>query len=378
MQRNKRKYTWVMPVCMVMYGVFFGAAVAWFMDDWGLYEADTGTMILCIIHFVIAIVGTYIVQTMIHEVGHMICGLLSGYHVCSFRIFSFAWVKKEKICFQRMSVAGTSGQCLMVPPELIDGKMPFVLYNLGGVIANLLTAVLLGIYYWYFVYDFDEAVIVCSMVITGMFLVLQNGIPFPMQMIDNDACNTVSLLRNPEAVCSFWVQLKVNEWSIKGVRLKDMPAEWFAVPCDETATDIMTTTVGVLACNRLMDEKRFEEAEQWMQHMLTSDCEMTGLQRGLVLCNCIYLEAIAANRQERLHALLTAQQKQFMRKASTNLSVMRTEYALACRENKQKADAIQTRFEAYAKKCLYLADVQSERELIEIAEQKAIGKEPEL
>lgn len=51
---------------------------------------------------------------------------------------------------------------------------------------------------------------------------------------------------------------------------------------------------------------------------------------------------------------------------------------MACRENKQKADAIQTRFEAYAKKCLYLADVQSERELIEIAEQKAIGKEPEL
>jgi len=105
---------------------------------------------------------------------------------------------------------------------------------------------------------------------------------------------------------------------------------------------------------------------------------MTGLQRGLVLCNCIYLEAIAANRQERLHALLTAQQKQFMRKASTNLSVMRTEYALACRENKQKADEIQTRFEAYAKKCLYLADVQSERKLIEIAEQKAIGKEPGL
>lgn len=197
-------------------------------------------------------------------------------------------------------------------------------------------------------------------------------------MIDNDACNTVSLLRNSEAVRSFWVQLKVNEWSIKGVRLKDMPAEWFAVPCDETATDSMTTTVGVLACNRLMDEKRFEEAEQWMQHMLTSDYEMTGLQRGLLLCNCMYLEAIAANRQERLHALLTAQQKRFMRKASTNLSVMRTEYALACRENKQKADAIQARFEAYAKKCLYLADVQSERELIEIAEQKAIGKEPEL
>lgn len=122
--------------------------------------------------------------------------------------FFFAWVKKEKICFQRMSVAGTSGQCLMVPPELIDGKMPFVLYNLGGVIANLLTAVLLGIYYWYFVYDFDEAVIICSMVITGMFLVLQNGIPFPMQMIDNDACNTVSLLRNPEAVRLFLGAIK--------------------------------------------------------------------------------------------------------------------------------------------------------------------------
>ena len=80
------------------------------------------------------------VHVIIHEAGHLVFGLLSGYSFTSFRIFSFMWIKENgKLRLKRLSLAGTAGQCLMTPPELVDGKMPVVLYNLGGSIMNLLT-----------------------------------------------------------------------------------------------------------------------------------------------------------------------------------------------------------------------------------------------
>ena len=60
---------------------------------------------------------------------------MTGYKFNSFRIFSVILIKQnEKLKIKNISLAGTGGQCLMSPPELIDGKMPYVLYNLGGVI----------------------------------------------------------------------------------------------------------------------------------------------------------------------------------------------------------------------------------------------------
>ena len=34
-------------------------------------------------------------QTVIHEAGHLVFGLLSGYQYCSFRIGSFMWIKQD-------------------------------------------------------------------------------------------------------------------------------------------------------------------------------------------------------------------------------------------------------------------------------------------
>lgn len=50
------------------------------------------------------------------------------------------WVKENnQLKFKSLSITGTGGQCLMSPPEMKDGKIPIILYNLGGAILNIVT-----------------------------------------------------------------------------------------------------------------------------------------------------------------------------------------------------------------------------------------------
>ena len=76
-------------------------------------------------------------------------------------------------------------------------------------------------------------VLALMMAVIGIALALMNGIPVRLGLIDNDGYNALSLHNNPEAIRAFWLQMKINEQITKGVRLKDMPADWFTVPSDE-------------------------------------------------------------------------------------------------------------------------------------------------
>ena len=87
-------------------------------------------------------------QLIIHELGHLIFGLLSGYKFSSFRIGNIILLKhRKKLKFKKLKIAGTAGQCLMSPPEIKDGKVPVFLYNLGGALLNLISCVIFFIIY---------------------------------------------------------------------------------------------------------------------------------------------------------------------------------------------------------------------------------------
>ena len=49
-----------------------------------------------------------VIHTVIHEAGHLIFGLATGYRFISYRVFQFMWIKQGgRIRFTRMSLAGT-------------------------------------------------------------------------------------------------------------------------------------------------------------------------------------------------------------------------------------------------------------------------------
>lgn len=311
-------------------------------------------------------------QIIVHEAGHMVGGLISGYRFCSFRIGSFILVKDEKgFSLGRFRLAGTGGQCLMAPPELKDGGIPTTLYNISGVLANLLVSAGCAAVYA-FAWDSPVGVAFAVVGLMGIYLALTNGIPLNTGVVDNDGRNAVSMAKDKNAQRAFWLQLKVNALSSEGMRLRDMPEEWFIQPDYREMKNPITAAVGVLCCARLMDEMRFDEANALMRRYLAMRSGLNGIHRAALVCDRIFLELIGENRALVVEKLLTKQQRKLMKMLRTQLSVQRTEYALKLiYENDSEAAAkVLSVFDKTAKDYPYKQDVDSERELIALADGK--------
>jgi hypothetical protein len=154
-----------------------------------------------------------------------------------------------------------------------------------------------------------------------------------------------------------------------------MPSEWFYMPSDEAMQNSMVAASGVFYCNRLMDEGRFAEADEAMAHILSIDVNeigLNGLYRSLLLGDRIFCELIGEGRLNVVDRYMNKELKNFMLSMKSFPSVIRTEYvyALLYERNADKASRVLERFVKNAEKYPYKADVDSERELMDIALKK--------
>ena len=372
--KKKKKIQWqqyIGVLFFMMIGAICGFLMITYIESTIGDGADLSENLFTLVSLFVFMYVGFFLHIIIHEGGHLIFGKLSGYTLSSFRIGSFMWLKEnDTICFRRFSLSGTGGQCLMAPPEMRDGKIPVILYNLGGSLMNVITGSIFFALHVVFSEFAYLSIVFLMFSIIGFASALMNGVPMRMGTVDNDGYYAWALNRNPDAMRAFWVQMKANERISKGVRLKDMPDEWFEMPTDDAMKNSLVATIGVFACNRLMDAHRFEEADALMTRLLCMDSGMVGLYRNLLICDQIFCELIAQKRDQRIRTKMSKDQKKFMKSMKTFPSVIRTEYAYALLWEKdlEKAEKIKERFEKCAKTYPYPSDIQSERELIEIAD----------
>ena len=359
----------VLMAMMMLAGGVCGAGIAHNAKNWKeYYSSGEGIMVIGIL--LLSLYLVLFIQVVVHEGGHLIAGLLTGYTFSSFRIGSVMFVKKDgNIEIKKHSVAGTGGQCLMSPPNMVDGKIPYVWYNLGGCIANLIVSMIcLGFYVVYRDVPI-VSVILLEFMVLGLALALTNGIPFQAGMVNNDGYNALSLGKHAQAMRSFWVQMKAIEQIAKGVRLCDMPSDWFVIPSDEGMKNSMVAVMGVFACNRLMDEHKFEEADTTMARLLSMETAIVPIHKNLMICDKIYCELIGENRTDKMKEMETKEFQKFLKSMKNSPSVIRMEYAYALLHERdlKKAQKFFDKFEKVAKTYPYPSDMESERELMEIA-----------
>ena len=361
--------------------LLLGGVLGWVMVsflEWQLPE-ETSSMERCL-YICVLLMFMYLgcfIHIVVHEAGHLVFGLLTGYSFSSLRVGSLMLLKENgKLVTRKLKIAGTGGQCLMAPPEMVDGKYPVVLYNLGGSIANLVLAILFAVLLALIPQDSIFALFCFMMVFEGVVFGLLNAIPMHTGTIDNDGYNALSLGKNKEAMEAFWLQMKINEQLSKGVRVRDMPDEWFRMPSDEAMKNSLVASMGVTFCNRLMDQERYEEADALMTHLLEIDSGMVGVHRNLMICDRIYFELIGQNRQEVLDGFYTRELEQFMKSMKKFPSVIRTQYAYAllAEQDMEKAEEALNTLQKVAKTYPYPNDIQMERELMELAARTA-GRE---
>ena len=121
MNKPKKKVVWqqyVGTVFSMLIGAICGYAMIMFINN---FSDDTSLYIkiLSLVGLFLGMFVAFFFHMLIHEAGHLVFGLMTGYKFSSFRIASFMWLKESgKLKLKRVNVAGTGGQCLMIPPEM--------------------------------------------------------------------------------------------------------------------------------------------------------------------------------------------------------------------------------------------------------------------
>ena len=366
MSKDKKKDpgTKIYMSIMLLAGILCGGMAGFLLaraEEQGL-EFWPGMLVM-----VLSVYGAILLQVIVHEAGHLVFGLMSGYQFSSFRIGSLMLINENgKFKLRKFSIAGTAGQCLMSPPDLVDGKMPVALYNMGGCLFNLIASALF-IVSAYANRENPIAFMVCSaIVVIGIAFALTNGIPLKVGPITNDGHNALSLGKNPKAMQAFWLQLKVNNEQVKGRRLKEMPESWFPVPAEEDMENGLIVALGVFRVSWLIDQLRLEEALDYMKVLLSKDSGIIGLHRSLLINERIYCELVLNNNTSEAIRLHNAEHEKFVKSMKNTPSVIRTEYAYAllAQKDEDKANQWLSLFEKVAKTYPYPRDIEGERELI--------------
>lgn len=370
-QKKKKKLQWG-ELLIILFFILNFISICILAVSYHLSGILSPLEIVLIIPFTIAFFIPLIylaikIQAIIHEGGHLICGLISGYRFASFRISSYMFVKKDhKIKLKRFSLMGTSGQCLMIPPEPYQENIPYLLYNLGGSLANLIFSGLLAVLYINFEFPFIIRLILSLSIYAGILLALFNAIPLRFKLIDNDGQNALTLKKSKVARRCFWIQLKINGLITDGVRLRDMPDEWFVLPEQEQMDYGLCASIGVFACIRAIDAFDFETAKRIGHDLLNNASGLLGIHRHMITAEMIFCDLISGASEETINQMFTKEFKKFLKTAQILLSISRMIYAyeLLLYNDKTMADLQLAIFEKTAKTYPHQCEIDGERELI--------------
>ncbi len=325
-------------------------------------------MAFCMLLILVA----YFVQAVIHELGHLVFGLLTGYKFISFRIGSVMLIKENgKLRIKLYNLVGTGGQCLMMPPPWSE-NLKTALYNFGGCIFNFVFAVIFLAAFVLSVKGTFWAIFSGMLAAVGFGNVLVNGIPLQVGGISNDGRNAFLLGKNPVALRAFWLQLYVNGLMSFGERMRNMPEEWFFLPSGTDLFDPMICTIGVMKYNYFYDTHDFKNAELTAEYMLRAP-GLLGLHKNELLCELLFLKIFRGAEPSEIDSLYTKELDKYIKATANYVSRRRLAFAynLLYKRNLTMAQKCLEVFEKTVKTYPYSAEIENEKEIIELIKAKA-------
>lgn len=312
------------------------------------------------------------VEIILHEAGHLVFGLMSGWRFVSFRIANMMWHRGPdgRVRRSKFSLAGTAGQCLLAPPPWREEGFPCALYNLGGVIVNLLTALLCGVLAWRLRDHPLASLLLAEAAAVGLILGLTNGIPMPGMTVANDGSNQLSMMRSRDARRALWIQMSLAAAQAEGTRLSDMPEAWFAPFPEDAMNNPLVTAIAVFAANRKLDALDLPGAEEAIRALLNHDRGVLPLHRALLTLDGACCELLSNRPADMTQALDTPAVKQIVKAMKNYPSVLRTQAIVALLRDRDEAQAAQAveAFEKLTAAYPYQQDLIAERALIAMAQ----------
>jgi hypothetical protein len=282
-----------------------------------------------------------------------------------------------KLRKKRYGLAGVGGQCLMSPPEPVNGAFPFLLYNLGGSCMNFIVS---GIFVTLFLLLRDAVAysgfIFIPIAFAGALLGITNILPIKMGGVSTDGHNIISMQKSEISRRAFWVLLTMNAQMVLGERLDELPEKWFEVTEEYDFNDTISANIAALRLSRLIARHDFAEAKALAERILRKGEKLIELLKNEVRCELLFLEIIGGENpksQESIEQLYTPQLKKYIKLSGNQLSKNRLMYAYE--KIVSRNDWLARKYnESFEKSCLthpYAGDIKAEQELMGIVDELA-------
>ena len=306
----------------------------------------------CVLAFV-----AFILQIMLHEVGHMIGGLATGYKFYSIRFFKYAIVKTDKgLSWRQYDIAGTVGQCVMfLDKDIEQDSTPYFWYNAGGVVTNILLSVISIIVEKYTDMGVVGSSFFTLMAFVGIVMALLNGIPMNMGAgINNDGRNILMLSRSARNRRLFIRSFQIIGELGHGTRPKDMPKEWFCNEIPTGGNDYFGIVSYISYISLLEDEGHWDEARIAYEHIENIKPKLPLLFALETVGEHIIAELLTQNRRDVVEKLWTKQAAKYTTSNSKySPCKLAALYAIELLHNKDEKKALQLYEELQRRKAMF-------------------------
>lgn len=338
----------------------YGAGHEYYVDIWSLY-------LNIAMVFLAVMISTYVM----HILGYLIAGLLSGYKLISVEFYRFV-IRKTDGKFHLVYKKGKKGVYVrMSPPDYNDGQFPFVLYRLGAVIGFSVIAFISGIVVIYFLLidlNFAAFYAACVFWLFACNLILylmpvSKGLP--------SVFTEIRQLKKDEYVRkSMWILKKAYTDLHQGISLAEQPEERFYDIDEKYLSDRIVSEILWLKMYRYLETGDFANADKTADMLLSEKCGQGADVKKFVTLEKIFILLVTGAPQEAVDGLLTADIEKFIAKRRDNINVKRVNYALSllyCNDS-EMASVTKAELEKDISNLDSSADILTEKELMNAIE----------
>lgn len=378
---NKRKDTILLviniTIAILLYA-FLGVSTASCLGGKGVIGCIA---VLTVLYIDIMI--SMVIQIILHEGGHLIGGLLSGYEYVSFRIFTWVWIKgkDKKLHIKKMKIKGTVGQCLMCPPKMPIESSPYILYHLGGGLMNLIVGgICIVLYHFVLPQDYLTFLLFKGFGIIGIILGVTNLIPCKTAGIQNDGYNLLDFRKNIETKKCMNMVLSMNAYLTLADSYADIPKELVdeLKKMDFTKMDITNGSI-LNAYNYqaalYFSEGNYEEVYRMQKHILDTEGTLE-IFRNEARCECLFYELTHGQDKETIEKLYNKKLQKYIKTTVLYPARMRLMFAYyyLYKKDDKKAQEMYIKLEKSVDTYMIKADASMEIVTVKKLKELFMGK----
>ena len=315
MSENKKKKFNPFPIIFVIGGGllgFFG------MDIFDKLFGKVVTENPLIIPFIMLMfLLSFFLAPLIHESGHLVMGLLTGYEFVSFRIGSLTFVKENgKLVRKSFNIVGTGGQCILTYRITDDPQnIPYFWYHFGGVFFNFMTTLICIPVISILKNPFVKIGFIMIAVIS-LILGIVNIIPTDVMGAGTDGYNLILLKKSPAVRSMMYKTMIINAMQYQGVKLEDIPDNILTFT-DEEKNCSLGIVASVLEANLLMNRHDFEQAEEKYSYIANNE-NCAALYRNESKCEMMFCMIMNGCSEEDIDKVYNDELKNYIKTTEKN------------------------------------------------------------